>query len=45
VKHADKIVVINGGKVVEEGKHDELMSRNSLYKTLVEKQLQKDVEP
>ena len=35
-----RIIVICEGKIVEEGKHDELIEKNSVYKNLVEKQMQ-----
>ena len=31
IKDADKILVVDNGKVIEEGKHDELMARNGKY--------------
>jgi ATP-binding cassette subfamily B protein len=31
---ADKILVMDGGKVVEQGTHTELLSQNGVYKTL-----------
>lgn len=31
VKHADKIIVVSGGKVVESGTHDELLCRKGKY--------------
>ncbi len=34
VKHADKILVIDRGQIVEFGTHDELMSRAGLYRKL-----------
>ena len=34
VKNATRIVVLEGGKIVEEGRHDELFSRNGVYKRL-----------
>jgi len=34
VEHADVIYVIDGGRVVERGKHEELMARGGLYRRL-----------
>lgn len=39
VKHADRIIVLNDGKVVEEGSHAELLRKNGFYTQLYEKQL------
>ncbi|HUV00394.1 MAG TPA: ATP-binding cassette domain-containing protein [Bacteroidales bacterium] len=39
VRKADKIIVLNGGEIVEQGTHDQLLSNeNGLYKTLTELQ-------
>lgn len=38
IRNADNIVVMEAGKVVEQGKHDELLARNGLYADLVQKQ-------
>jgi subfamily B ATP-binding cassette protein MsbA len=38
IQTADKIVVIEGGKIVEQGSHNELMSQEGLYKKLVDLQ-------
>lgn len=39
VRDADRIVVIDGGRLVEEGRHDELMARRGTYHRLVEHQV------
>jgi ABC transporter fused permease/ATP-binding protein len=39
VKDADRIVVLDRGAVVDEGKHDELVGKDGIYRTLVEHQL------
>lgn len=38
IQNADNIVVIDAGKIVQQGTHDELMSRNGVYRDLYEKQ-------
>ncbi len=35
VKHADQILVIDEGKLVAEGKHDELMAKEGIYKNFI----------
>ena len=39
IMHADKIVVMYEGKVVEQGRHNELVGRRGMYCELVQKQL------
>jgi ABC transporter fused permease/ATP-binding protein len=39
VRDADRIVVIEGARIVEQGGHDELMERRGTYRRLVEHQL------
>lgn len=38
VINADKIIVLDRGRVAEEGRHDELMRKNGIYKFLYESQ-------
>jgi ATP-binding cassette subfamily B protein len=40
VRDADRVVVLDGGRVVEEGTHDALLGQNGLYRRLVERQFQ-----
>lgn len=39
VRNADRIVVMDEGKIVEEGSHEELISRDGMYRRLCEMQL------
>jgi len=41
VRNADRVVVLDGGRVVETGSHDDLMAMDGLYRRLVSKQLVK----
>ncbi|KAJ9160057.1 hypothetical protein P3X46_025493 [Hevea brasiliensis] len=36
MRHVDNIVVLNGGRIVEEGTHDSLMAKNGLYVRLMQ---------
>ena len=38
IRHADEIIVLQRGKIVERGTHDQLLSQNGFYKRLVEMQ-------
>jgi len=40
VKNADSVAVVNDGKIVEQGTHNNLLEKNGLYKQLVKRQLQ-----
>ncbi|UJR23295.1 hypothetical protein I4U23_026311 [Adineta vaga] len=44
IRHADKIVVVNKGEVVEEGDHESLMKARGIYFDLVEHQQLRQVE-
>ena len=39
IKNCDKIIVIDHGKIVESGTHQELVNLNGKYKELMEKQM------
>jgi ATP-binding cassette, subfamily B (MDR/TAP), member 1 len=39
VKHADCIIVLQDGNIVEQGTHDELLEANGVYHTLAQRQL------
>lgn len=41
-KLADKIVVLDEGRIVEEGTNESLLAKNGVYKTLYDKQMQAD---
>ena len=38
-KHADQIIVMDNGKIIQQGKHQELINKEGYYKSLYEKQL------
>jgi len=38
IMHADKIIVLEKGEIIEEGTHDELISLGGIYSELYEKQ-------
>ena len=44
IKNADKIIVLKDGKIVESGKHDELLSKDGFYAELYNSQFNKDKE-
>lgn len=38
IRHADEIIVLQKGKIVERGNHDQLLAQNGFYKKLVDMQ-------
>ena len=42
IKDCDEIVVINEGKIVEKGKHEELIACRGIYHSLMEKQIENE---
>jgi len=38
IQHADKIIVLNDGKIEEEGNHKQLLMNNGIYADIFEKQ-------
>jgi len=40
----DRVLVLHTGRLVEQGRHDELLARGGLYKTLYELQLLRPAE-
>lgn len=42
IQHADYILVMDSGKIVERGKHEDLMRNSTIYKQIYETQIKKD---
>lgn len=45
VRNADRILVVNGGKIIEEGNHRELMKKGGLYSHLYRMQFKEPEKP
>jgi ABC-type bacteriocin/lantibiotic exporter with double-glycine peptidase domain len=39
IRHCDRIIVLDGGKITEDGTYDELIEKNGYFKKLVERQM------
>ena len=42
IQHADYILVLEGGEIVERGKHEELLKNSTIYKEIYKTQIKKD---
>ena len=38
IRHCDRILVLDGGRVIEEGSYDQLIAKNGCFAELVERQ-------
>ena len=45
IAHADRILVIEGGRIVEQGRHDELMAASGRYRDMVDLQTSPPASP
>ncbi len=43
IKYADRIIVLDKGNLVEEGTHEQLISKNGLYSKMVDEQVKQEV--
>ena len=43
IQHADKIMVMDKGRIVESGNHQELLAKNGVYRKLYDLQLAAEV--
>ena len=45
VRNADRLLVLDDGRIVQEGTHDELLAQGGLYADLYAKQFRTGTEP
>jgi subfamily B ATP-binding cassette protein MsbA len=45
IMSADRIIVLKGGRIIEEGRHDELLARDGEYKSLYDQQFRDETLP
>jgi subfamily B ATP-binding cassette protein MsbA len=45
IMSADRIIVLRGGRIIEEGRHDELLARGGEYKSLYDQQFRDETLP
>jgi len=45
IRHADRILVVDRGQIVEQGSHDELLARDGLYRQLHDAQIHSGLKP
>jgi ABC-type multidrug transport system fused ATPase/permease subunit len=38
IRHMDRVIVLDGGRIVDEGTHDELLRKDSLYRDFWKRQ-------
>jgi ABC-type multidrug transport system fused ATPase/permease subunit len=38
IRHCDRIIVLDGGRIVEDGKYEELLDKGGFFAELVERQ-------
>ena len=45
IRHCDRILVVDGGRIAEEGTYDELLAKGGLFTELVKRQMLDSNEP
>ncbi|MEN6479811.1 MAG: ATP-binding cassette domain-containing protein, partial [Anaerolineales bacterium] len=44
IRHADQLLVVEGGKIVERGRHEELLAAGGLYQRLYQSQFRRQAD-